>query len=389
MLPIFDGAVAGPCRASPAGTGIKRVLIVRLDAIGDFVVWQDAAAAIRSLYPPPAFEITLLGNGAWAELALAQPHFDRVWSLDKRRFFRDFRYRAGIVRRVRRAGFAVALQPTYSREYHYGDAIVRASGAAQRLGFDGDLSNMTAAQKRAGDGWYTHLVPASPEPLAELERNAELVRGIGAGNHQARMPVLAFSESAAGLDFDGPYYVLFLGAAAAYRKWPAANYAEIARRLHRQTGWAGVACGGPDDAAAGDELARTAGVPLRNLAGRTTLPGLAAVIAGAKLVIGNETSAVHIAAALGTPSVCILGGGHFGRFVPYPDGLAGSGSEPVAVYKRMPCFNCDWTCEFTVAPGAPYPCIEEVTADDAWRVIADAVRPATVAPTTVSEAADA
>jgi len=53
------------------------------------------------------------------------------------------------------------------------------------------------------------------------------------------------------------------------------------------------------------------------LAGKTTIAQLVELIRNASLLIGNDSAAIHMAAATQTPSVCILGGGHYGRFLPY------------------------------------------------------------------------
>ena len=79
-----------------------------------------------------------------------------------------------------------------------------------------------------------------------------------------------------------------------------------------------------------------------NLTGETTLPESCELVRGAKLLIGIETSAVHIAAATNTPSICLLGGGHFGRFMPYSEKR--KGINPVAVFSRMDCYGCNWKC---------------------------------------------
>ena len=55
-----------------------------------------------------------------------------------------------------------------------------------------------------------------------------------------------------------------------------------------------------------------------DMTGKTTLPQLAKLISLSKILISNETSAVHFAAAVGTPFVCLSNGNHFGRFNPYP-----------------------------------------------------------------------
>jgi ADP-heptose:LPS heptosyltransferase len=81
--------------------------------------------------------------------------------------------------------------------------------------------------------------------------------------------------------------------------------------------------------------------------------------------VGNETSATHIAVAVGTPSICLLGGGHFGRFVPYPDGVGGT--IPVPVHHAMDCFGCDWHCTQPHRDGDPAPCIAAIAVDSVVR----------------------
>jgi ADP-heptose:LPS heptosyltransferase len=98
------------------------------------------------------------------------------------------------------------------------------------------------------------------------------------------------------------------------------------------------------------------------LAGKTSLPEFVEVIRQARLLISNETSAVHIAAAVKTPSVCILGGGHFGRFLPYPEKVVNC--KPVAVFKKMACFGCNWKCNQPHNVNGCVPCIEQIEMPD-------------------------
>ena len=58
-------------------------------------------------------------------------------------------------------------------------------------------------------------------------------------------------------------------------------------------------------------------VPLQNFSGQTELSDLAGLLSQSQLNINNDSGGTHISAASGKPKVCILGSGHFGRFVPY------------------------------------------------------------------------
>lgn len=71
----------------------KKILIIRLDAIGDFILWLDAAKGLREFYPQSTYEITLLGNQIWTPVAEKVTFFDRVLSLDRRNFINNPFYR--------------------------------------------------------------------------------------------------------------------------------------------------------------------------------------------------------------------------------------------------------------------------------------------------------
>jgi ADP-heptose:LPS heptosyltransferase len=86
-------------------------------------------------------------------------------------------------------------------------------------------------------------------------------------------------------------------------------------------------------------------------------------------VVSNETGAAHLAAAVETPVVCLLGGGHYGRFVPYPEEYRAKAPAPLPVVHTMDCFGCDWRCIYPVAKGKPTPCIERISVDAVWGAI--------------------
>jgi ADP-heptose:LPS heptosyltransferase len=144
----------------------------------------------------------------------------------------------------------------------------------------------------------------------------------------------------------------------------------LAQRVHSETGWNGVICGGPDDTADAGAIADACGKFVTNLAGQTTLGQLARVLAGAVALVSNETSAIHMAAALRVRSVCITGGGHFGRFVPYNLLHPEANAEPRIAAQPMACYGCNWLCRYHPPRGNPVPCIEEVSVDTVWQELA-------------------
>lgn len=352
----------------------KKVLLIRLDSIGDFILWLDAAKDIKRLYPDNGYEITLLGNIVWTSLAESLPYFDEVWHLDRRRFIRSLPYRLSALKKVRSAGFDVVVSPSFSREFLHEDALVRISGAEERIGPLGDYSSMAPRQSRISDRWYTRLLRLPEAPTMELLRNAEFMRSSGLKDFRAGVPELPLRTELPA-DFDvRNYFVLFPGAQAYFRQWPLTNFRKLAERICEATGWTGVICGGTSEKALGEALKRDTPVPLRNWCGRTSLTELIAIIAGARMLIGNETGAVHIAASLSVPSVCILGGGHYGRFIPYKVEIATGRPLPVAVYSQMNCFNCNWQCLHEGDNRGAMQCVEGITVDAVWKAVRDILK---------------
>ncbi len=82
------------------------------------------------------------------------------------------------------------------------------------------------------------------------------------------------------------------------------------------------------------------------------IPLLAALLASAKFYVGNDTGAMHVAAALGRPVLGIFGGGHWPRFRPV-------GQQTLSVVQPLPCFGCNWDCHFGDAP-----CVKTIAVAD-------------------------
>ena len=339
------------------------VLLVRLDLIGDFVLWLDSAQAYRRLYPNK--KITLVVNSACAELAQALPHWDAVISVNVRRLRQDMSYRLRTLIKLRWHNFAIAIQPTFSREF-VGDLAVRATRAPTRIGYTGDTNNILVAQKTKTDRWYDKLIVNDPACKMELSINAHFVRELGCRDFLSNVPVIPkVSVIAKQLQFKSPYIVIAPGASWQPKVWPLHHFAELIRLLDSQFDTHFVLCGGKDDYKICAELAQDVRLSnLTNLAGQTSLLDLVEVIRAATLVVSNDSSPVHIAAATATPSVCILGGGHFGRFLPYTtEYVSDSSTKITAVWYGMDCFGCSWRCKFQRDDKSAVPCIATISVD--------------------------
>lgn len=350
------------------------VLLIRLDAIGDFVLWLDAAQELRNIYPVSSHRLVLIANSSWAQFAATLPYFDVVVSIDRTKFFQDRHYRRRHLAAIQQLSPDIAIHPAYSRELLFGDAIIRTCGAPQRISPVGDTSRIRPWLKPLADQWYTTLLVDNSLELSELNRTAEFIRELGNPTYQPRLSELPVNNQ----DRRGehPYLVVVPGALMAYRRWPVVCFVELVQRIQTVTGWNIVLCGGPGEESLGQNFAQLSTCSVDNRIGSTTLEQLISIIAGAKLVLSNETAAVHIATAVATPAVCILGGGHYGRFMPYPVELASENRPiPVPVQHPMECYGCNWQCSYPVKSGEPMPCIARITVDDVWKSVKTLLSP--------------
>ncbi len=336
------------------------VLLVRLDLIGDFVLWLDSAQAYRRLYPDQ--KITLAVNSACAELAAALPHWDAVMGVNVHALRTNYLYRLRTLIRLRWSNFSIAIQPTYSREFA-GDITTRSTAAERRIGYTGDTNNISLEKKIITDAWYTQLITNNPPCKMELNINAHFVRELGCTDFLSRTPTIP--RLAAGLNaqyLSSLYVVVAPGASWQPRMWPVQNFAQVIKQLVDRFNVQVVLCGGKSDQLVCTELAKLLS-PLQiiDLSGKTLLSELVEIIRGARLVLTNESAPTHLAAATGVPSVCVLGGGHFKRFLPYQSEQQSDAPLPTVIYDEMTCFGCRWQCIHTIEGSQAVPCIANIT----------------------------
>jgi ADP-heptose:LPS heptosyltransferase len=370
----------------PAKRKQNETLIVRVDRLGDFILWIDAAQALARSLQRGGVRTTLLANDQWADWARELHIFDEVIAVDVRRFSSSLRYRLRTEIQLRRRGFSEAIQPTYTRHWVSGDALIRTCGARERIGSAGEPGHKGPFHRPLGDRWYTRLIPAAPGCLMEIDRNAEFLSALLSEPIPARIADLRASVQFAPapavrevIEREIPYFVLIPGASQAGKRWPIASFLEIAARLHSSTGWNAIVCGGAEDYELGETLGRRPNGAIINLVGKTTIADLVTILLHARIVVGNDTASIHLAAAVKTPAVCVLGGGQFSRFLPYRPGCEGGSIGPIPVFHWMECFHCNWDCRYAAANHA-YPCVQSVEVNEIWKAVASSIKETSLSP---------
>ncbi|MBA2380465.1 MAG: glycosyltransferase family 9 protein [Blastocatellia bacterium] len=335
----------------------QTIVFARLDSIGDFVLWTATFPALNSIYSRDRFRRILIANRIWASLANLTKFFDDVIEVDRRTFAMSPIYRGEIGRAVAELGADVFINPTLSRDFLWADSLARVSGADETIASTGVFNRMTPWQGRVANRWYTRLLDAPAEPTHELIANHRFVEQLtpAGSTFELEPPRLPLQRA------PGERIVLFLGAQEAFRRWPVEHFAAVATDL-ASGGYEVIVAGGPGEEHLGKDFGRVYEGEFCDLTGKTRLTEFAELLAGASLLITNDTGAGHIAAAVNCPAVIINSGAQSDRFFPYPRELSAKGLKQIAVTFEMPCFGCDWNCVYKeLGPDRVRPCIKQIS----------------------------
>jgi len=305
---------------SPKNHKENSILIIKMDAIGDYILFRNFLYILKSSITYKNYKITLVGNVVWKEIAET---FDKdiiddfIW-IDRKKFTSNIFYRFKMLKRITSNSYEVVIQPSYSRFFLEGDSIVKYISAKKKIGSEGDVSNLSKFSKSISDKYYTSLVKTDKKILFEFDRNKEFFTNICSQKLKIKLPKLSLKKYIPSLPLPENYVILFIGASSNSRKWSPEKYLDIAKFLINNYGYNVVICGAPSDISDAQIICSSLENSIINMVGKTSLVDLIFLIKSTKFVISNETSIPHIAVALGIPVIIIYNGIHFGRFTPYP-----------------------------------------------------------------------
>jgi ADP-heptose:LPS heptosyltransferase len=333
-----------------------RVLVARLDSLGDVLISGPAIRAVAARASRPG-DVALLCGPRGRAAAELLPGVGPIleWTAP----WIDFEPEAVTTETV-----APLLRQV--REFAPGQALILTS-------FHQSPLPLALLLRLAGVPWIgaiCHDYPGSllnlrhqlseDAGLAEPERALSLAAAAGyplPGGDDGGLRLRAPLPDVRAITGPGPYVCLHPGTAAPARAWPPHRHAEAARAL-AAAGHRVLVTGSPSER---ELTARVAGPYGTDLGGRTTLAELAAAFAGASAVIAGNTGPAHLAAAAGTPVVSLFAPtvpAH--RWAPYgvPVELLGDQRAPCAGSRAREC------------PIAGHPCLSVVTAEEVVAAVA-------------------
>ncbi len=323
----------------------RKVALLRASRIGDFICATPAFRALRMALPDA--EITMITLPMLRDLVLRSAHLDR---------FVAFPGFPGIAEQFFDAERAVDFFHEMQAE-HFDLAIQMQGSGVNSNPFMLLLgARATAGFIRCNDtpGRLDAALPM-PENCHEVLRMLALTTFLGAPpqGKETEFPLWAMDSVLADMMLAGaeqPLIGVHLGARDLTRRWSFERFEAVAGQLQHRHGGTIVILGEAEDWPIGEKLAENLKGACRNLAGKTSLAELGAIIQRLSLLVTNDTGPAHIAYALRTPNVTIFGGGDPNTYAPLLDGPF----RPLA--HEVACRPCSYT-ECPIG----YRCLEGVT----------------------------
>lgn len=273
---------------------LKRILVIKLSALGDFVLALAAMKKIREAHPNA--HITLLTTPPFEALARMSPYVNDV---DAEGRPEDWREWLTLIGRLRRGRF--------DRVY---DLQTSSRSSALYYGFWPFPPQWSGIAVGAS---HRHNNPQR-DFMHTLERQADQLKAAGiwpdAPTEPGGAPPPDVSWILQRVRPQPPGarpYVLLIPGGSAHRpekRWPAESYGELAQALIAQ-GFDVMVIGGPLETTLARVIQRRA-PQVRDLTGQTDFPRIAALGAQAALVVGNDTGPLHLAAAAGPPTIVLF-----------------------------------------------------------------------------------
>ena len=377
-----DAWFANAASIVPPAPEPKRILFVRTDSIGDAVLASCLLEPLRRRFPQA--QIAVLCQEHIAELFAACPHVDKTicldiarleqsqqynarkwWKLGKRTHYARLRqnqaYEESVLAGVRAFAPDLILNSVFSRAAIVEALLVKLIGI-RAIGMKGDLANISREKREEADALYERLIESQDKHTTEMEHHRDFLRGLGI--HTANLQPVVWTtpaDESAAADFFQKHQ---LDPSRTVALFPCSQfeikvYPHFGKALQGLAGFHFLIFGGADVAQTCQQLERELPGPVNNLAGHTTLGRMAALIRRCRLFVGVDSCGAHIACAVGVPNVVVLGGGFFGRFLPY---------SPLTSVAALPleCFDCNWLC--------PYPrshCVKDLAPEVIARAIAE------------------
>lgn len=340
----------------------QNILLIQLGDIGDVVLTFPAMKALRDHFP--CAKIMAAVRHKAKALLEDCPWINGVISIDqqKRSAIKEIAYQWQFFSDLRKHCFDLAID---MRTGTRGAILAFLSGASQRISFYADDGKLWRNRL------FTHLAKIDyriGQYVGDYYSSILYFYGIKTRSMLPRLPISAEKQAmidslleAEHIPADHLLIAIQPFSLWQYKEWRKEGYAEIIRQMIAEYGAAVIITGSPNEKERAEEIVQlTKHSHVYNFAGKTSVGMLAALLAACKLFIGSDSAGIHVAAAVGTPTVAIFGPSSAASWAPEGE------LHTVISNQKFSCVPCrNKGCQDTEISR----CLDELSADEVMQAI--------------------
>lgn len=289
----------------------KKLAIVRLDDIGDYLLWRNFIEVYKQSERYKDYTITLIGNVVWKSIfeAFDSKFVDETIWVNKQEYLSNEAYRIALWQNIRAQKFETIIGPSRTRPLLLDDLMVLASGATRRLATRN--SRGLSKVNKISDAVYTEFFTSKNETHEFFfnKNFAAFASGLDSNYQSPFLPITA-------AQIIPKQVICFIGASAKSKTWPLENWIELVTLL-QQNGFEPLLSGGKNEINIAEEI--VAATQVNSIVGETNLVETLSSISASSAVITGDTMAAHAGVSLSKPTVILANGVNAQRFVAYEE----------------------------------------------------------------------
>ncbi|GAB6137353.1 glycosyltransferase N-terminal domain-containing protein [Halanaerobaculum tunisiense] len=359
-----QGAAQANAKLAKELIATRKILLMRLSAIGDVIHALPVAKAVRETYPQA--ELTWIVEKKAKDLVVDNPNLDEVIVLPKEKWKTDFKEKKWATLKEVKSFFNNLQQ-----EFDF-DLVLDLHGLFK----SGLTAYLSGARRRIGSQagregstlFYNQQIELPDREIHQIDKNLYLAeKGLGATSQEVDFEIAISEQEQArveqllaelGVEETAKLIAINPRTSWSSKNWIPSRYAQLADRLSQELDCTVLFTGGPSDKQKIAQIQAKMKSNAYNLAGKTSLKETAYLYQQAQLFVGGDTGPLHLAVAMDLTAIALMGPTNPQTHGPY-------GDEHIVIQPDIECKNC-WERE---CPKDAHKCMESITVEEVFQAV--------------------
>ena len=333
------------------------LLLISAGGLGDTVMFASVADRFATLAKNDE-PVTVLLRKDGAKTAFCLPDGINVITVDFQRFGKSSSYRWQTMESIYQSNFRCVISTDFLRHPHLDEVLAMAAAAPESAAMEARHWTKYQSDLEANQRHFTQVFDSGPERYNKVLRWTDFANWLVDSNDPPPSLCSDRLKNRFSSPNDNSEIIIQPFSAVGAKQSPPAMYEPVIDRLRQH--FRITITGTANDFEANPDFAKM--LEKQNVEMDTsTFEEIAPRLADASLVISVDTAMMHLAVALGAPTICVASAAYVGEIVPYDDQTNPDNAH--FIYHPMSCEGCLGSCVHPLIDGR-FPCIDKLSADD-------------------------